>query len=187
VLSDLVIALPVLALCLNFGYSREMSGERLPTFIDFCSQIVILFLISELTFYFDHTLMHTRYLYKYVHKWHHEYNQPLAPIAHYLHPVEAALECARFAVVAFILFGSRIHFISGLFELLQINIVSLQSHSGYAFPWEFWGNFPGTTGADSHDFHHSHNIGNYASSFAFLDYLFGTDKAYKEYLKEKQI
>lgn len=37
------------------------------------------------------------------------------------------------------------------------------------------------TGAKFHDFHHKNFIGNYASSFVWWDWLFGTDQQYREY------
>ena len=41
-------------------------------------------------------------------------------------------------------------------------------------------------GARFHDFHHMNFNGNYASSFLWWDWLLGTDKQYREFLKSTQ-
>jgi sterol desaturase/sphingolipid hydroxylase (fatty acid hydroxylase superfamily) len=71
-----------------------------------------------------------------------------------------------------------------MFSLLVVQIKGIAVHSGYQFPWEFFGNFPGTIGAREHDYHHSHNLENYGLHFNF-DRLFGTDRSYRKYLKTK--
>ncbi len=37
-----------------------------------------------------------------------------------------------------------------------------------------------------HEFHHSHNAGNYGQFFTLWDWLFGTDKAFNEYVSRKK-
>jgi len=41
------------------------------------------------------------------------------------------------------------------------------------------------SGAKFHDFHHYNFTGNYASTFSWWDWLFGTDKQFKEFLAKK--
>lgn len=40
--------------------------------------------------------------------------------------------------------------------------------------------------AEYHNFHHSHNIGNYSSFFTYWDSIFGTNKAYFEHKAKKE-
>jgi len=49
-------------------------------------------------------------------------------------------------------------------------------HSGYDFPWSFFRILPFGAGASFHDFHHSHNVGNYGSFLRIWDSLFNTEK-----------
>jgi sterol desaturase/sphingolipid hydroxylase (fatty acid hydroxylase superfamily) len=56
-------------------------------------------------------------------------------------------------------------------------------HSGYVFPWSPLQVIPFCTNDDYHDFHHSHNSGNYSSQFRYLDIIFGTIKPFKAYKK----
>lgn len=61
---------------------------------------------------------------------------------------------------------------------------TIESHSGYSLPMPvsvLMGNFfrviPTFVGTDPdyHDFHHSHNVGNYSSFFSIWDDLFETN------------
>jgi sterol desaturase/sphingolipid hydroxylase (fatty acid hydroxylase superfamily) len=38
--------------------------------------------------------------------------------------------------------------------------------------------------ASYHDFHHTHNVGNYSSFFQIWDTIFGTNKSYFKYLEK---
>lgn len=80
-------------------------------------------------------------------------------------------------------------FLMGMHPILVFIFVALRvsesadAHCGYAFPWSIWRlGRPG----DRHDFHHSHNIGNYGAWFTFWDRVCGTDKAYREYIAKKK-
>jgi len=59
------------------------------------------------------------------------------------------------------------------------------AHSGYDFPWQPWKLLPFQGGADRHDFHHSHNVGNYGAFFTFWDWIGGTDLAYRKWKQEQ--
>ena len=57
-----------------------------------------------------------------------------------------------------------------------------EAHSGYSFYNTFLHKIGLThsTGALFHDFHHSRNFGNFG--FEQIDFLFGTDKGWKQWL-----
>jgi len=60
---------------------------------------------------------------------------------------------------------------------------SLVHFAGYEFPWSVWSLFEWQGGASYHDFHHSHNTGNFGgASSKFWDQLMGTDRTYHEYM-----
>lgn len=62
---------------------------------------------------------------------------------------------------------------------------SIDAHSSLLLPWPLspWNLLPGMDCSRSHDFHHSHNMGNYGGYFVFWDRLCGTDKPYRQYLE----
>ena len=41
-------------------------------------------------------------------------------------------------------------------------------------------------GADRHDFHHSHNVGNFGGFTIFWDSIMGTDKDYLNWIAQKK-
>lgn len=45
-------------------------------------------LVEDFAFYWSHRMLHTPYLYKKVHKVHHEFNNTVSIAATYAHPVE---------------------------------------------------------------------------------------------------
>ncbi|KAJ7551547.1 hypothetical protein O6H91_06G020100 [Diphasiastrum complanatum] len=60
---------------------------------------------------------------------------------------------------------------------------TVEAHCGYDFPWSLSRLLPIYGGADFHDYHHRllyTKSGNYASTFTYMDWLFGTDKGYKK-------
>ncbi len=58
-----------------------------------------------------------------------------------------------------------------------------ENHSGYDFSWSPFKMIPFMVSTTYHDFHHSNNLGNYASHFIIWDYIFGDNKPYYEYMK----
>jgi len=63
---------------------------------------------------------------------------------------------------------------------------TLDAHSGYEFSWSPYRLLPFSTSASYHDYHHSHNIGNYSSVFLLWDSVFKTNKHYFYYLQKKK-
>ena len=60
-------------------------------------------------------------------------------------------------------------------------------HSGLLLPFSPWSVAAlGLDCARAHDFHHSHNSGNYGGFFMFWDWACGTDAAYKRHLRAKR-
>lgn len=63
---------------------------------------------------------------------------------------------------------------------------TVDGHSGYEFPWSPYRLLPYSGSSTAHDFHHSHNVGNFASFFTYWDHLCGTDQAFVKW-EHKQI
>lgn len=53
---------------------------------------------------------------------------------------------------------------------------TIDGHCGYEFSWSPYRLLPLSGSSEYHNFHHSHNVGNYASFFSYWDSLFGTNK-----------
>ena len=63
----------------------------------------------------------------------------------------------------------------------------MDGHSGYDLWFMPFRYFPFRPGAQVHNYHHSHNIGNYGSFFCIWDKICGTDMSYKAYAAAKRL
>jgi len=59
-------------------------------------------------------------------------------------------------------------------------------HCGYDLPWSVFRIIPTQADATYHDFHHSKNVGNYASSLWIWDSICGTNKVYYAQKAQKE-
>lgn len=146
------------------------------------------FLFTEDAYhFFTHWLMHkNKYLYNKIHRVHHEYQAPFGITAEYAHPLEILVLGLGFFLGPTILLsiGVNLHMFTMLIWVAVRLIETVDVHAGFSFPWSvdkyipFWG------GADFHDYHHMRIMGNYSSTFRWLDWVFGTDRNYKNYKKQ---
>ena len=159
------------------GFNEDVSN------ITHIKEVLLMLAIFSFSFYCIHAGLHkVKYLYKTVHKVHHSYHESVGFAAQFAHPIEE-LTNAFHLVIAMILV--RPHYISNcIFLGIQIFEI-VDAHSGYSVPWRFlypWSDvWPCGAGARMHDFHHSHNIGNYGGGLIGFDRLFGTDVDFKKH------
>ncbi|KAG1047507.1 hypothetical protein G6F43_010048 [Rhizopus delemar] len=159
-------------------------------------QLAIFFIFEDFYHYHMHRFMHWPPFYKKVHKVHHEYAAPFGIAAEYAHPIETMI--LGFGTVggplvyhacSYYLFDMGpqwgLHLVTMLLWIVLRLFQAIDAHSGYDFPWSLCHWVPFWAGADHHDYHHRAFIGNYASSFRWWDYLFGTDVKYRAYRKRQ--
>ena len=113
------------------------------------------------------------------------FKQNIGIVSEFANPMEDLL-CNIFASIGGCLFlGSHpVVFWSWLsFRLVE----TIDAHCGYNFPFSPFCLFPSIQGgADKHEFHHAHNVGNFGSFFVFWDWIMGTDAEYNKYVLEKE-
>jgi sterol desaturase/sphingolipid hydroxylase (fatty acid hydroxylase superfamily) len=135
-------------------------------------------LCEDFAFHICHRFLHWRVIYPYIHKVHHTYITTISIAAEYTHPFEFIIGAALPGSLGGLILGKRMHFCSYiLWGTLRI-IESIDGHCGYDFSWSPFRLIPFSSSAAYHDFHHSHNVGNYSSFFSFWDTIFGQNKAY---------
>eukprot|EP00246_Nothoceros_aenigmaticus_P004633 TRINITY_DN16245_c0_g1_i1.p1 TRINITY_DN16245_c0_g1~~TRINITY_DN16245_c0_g1_i1.p1 ORF type:complete len:246 (-),score=35.19 TRINITY_DN16245_c0_g1_i1:285-1022(-) len=163
-----------------FKYMGFRSSLPLPSWHTICFQIVAYFILEDFIFYWGHRLLHTKWLYQHIHCVHHEYATPFGLTSEYAHPAEILF--LGFATI----FGPAItgpHLLT-LWLWMSIRVLeTVEAHCGYDFPWSLSRFLPIYGGADFHDYHHRllyTKSGNYASTFTYMDWLFGTDKGYRK-------
>lgn len=68
-------------------YTIPDDSKIIPSFGVFMWELWANSVVQEISFYYIHRLLHTKYLYKHFHKIHHEYATPFPMIAIYCHPI----------------------------------------------------------------------------------------------------
>ncbi len=144
----------------------------------FLGSFAAMLALHDAYFYATHRLSHRwRWLFRRVHRIHHQTSNP-TPFADIMfHPVDAVIHAG---FVPLFLFGLPLHPLAfGLFMTL-VTAVNAVGHIGYElFPeaWRghwFWRH---VARAEAHNAHHAHVQCNYGLYFTFWDRLLGTQKA----------
>ncbi|KAF4694964.1 Chromosome 5 4, variant 2 [Perkinsus olseni] len=76
----------------TIGLYVDMDPERLPSKLEIAVQMIYFILVNEFLFFYGHWLFHASpYLYKKIHKMHHEYPAPNVFASLYCHPLELVI------------------------------------------------------------------------------------------------
>lgn len=173
----------------NWNVNITMEIENLPDSMTLISTVMFMMIVEDFGFHMSHRLMHWRVIYPYIHKVHHQHITTVGIAAEYTHPIDFALGSLVPSGIAAMLLGNKLH----MFTFLMFGVVrigeGLDGHTGYEFSWSPYRLIPFSTSARYHDFHHSHNVGNYSSFFILWDTLLGSNASF--YLfhskKDKQV
>jgi len=158
--------------------SISLNWNALPSVSIVFQQMAVSRIIREMLRYWIHRLFHTRYLYRWVHKKHHEYTSTFSLVNEYADPVDNLVHgILPFLIgVWFVAFCWTIHVVTIWADLVLMTIISVEEHTGYMLPWnaDYW---PGLNlisgGSVHHGLHHQETHGNYGEYW--VDRLFGTD------------
>lgn len=148
------------------------------------THIPVYLILEDAAFYWFHRLLHTPFLYKHIHKVHHSYHQPIPLAAEYTHPIDYILTGSLPLFLG--PFVMKSHVYTFWIWLLIRATEAMDGHSGYDLWFMPFRYFPFRPGSQVHDYHHSHNKGNYGSFFYFWDKLCGTDLSYIDYQDAKR-
>ena len=135
-------------------------------------------IVEDAFFYQSHRLLHSTWMYKSIHKIHHEIDITFSLAATHTHPVEYVIGNIIPMMVGPAILDYRMHRAS-MFGWFFIRIgEGIDGHCGYSFPWNPYRVLPGVVDDDYHFFHHFQNIGNYSSFFSLWDTVFGTNSEF---------
>jgi len=159
------------------GVERFMN-DQIPSLQEMFWHIFIFFALTDPLSYFVHRYMHdNKFLYKHIHKQHHEFKVTTGLASHYSHPINSLMDGVT-GFIGPVLFCP--HILTFLVWMVILESKALSDHGGYDFPF---------TLAARHNFHHTHNKGSYTYFTTFWDYYFGTDAdflAWREKMKEQR-
>ncbi|KXS17076.1 hypothetical protein M427DRAFT_269747 [Gonapodya prolifera JEL478] len=158
-----------------FFYKRQSITE-FPSFTTLVKNQVLAYLLNDFFFYVQHRALHeVPSFYKKYHKQHHEFKVTNVGATSWNNWEESFGIMLSAMLTGMTLFEYLVWTVQNIFMDLQI-------HSGYVVPLNPYNviNHP-----EFHDYHHYKNVGNYAAYTPFWDWLFGTDKKYKEWKRQQ--
>lgn len=123
------------------------------------------FSVAEIVFYSSHRLLHIPFLYKHIHKRHHQWQIPMTLATLDAHPIEHFLTNVAPVLLGPYLLGTNMYILTSWVVMATVN--SILAHSGYSRD-------------DYHTDHHKYINCNYGIFKGYgLDKLFGTERRHK--------
>lgn len=123
---------------------NKIDLRDVPSFSVVIKDLIVCTWLFEFAFYISHRMLHSSFMYKHIHKTHHEWKTPMSIVSIYCHPVEHIMSNMFPTLIGPLVMNSHV---STTWLWLGITLTTtLIDHSGYHIPF--------LHSSEAHDWHH---------------------------------
>lgn len=164
----------------TYFYPPLIDKNKIPNAATFLVHLYISEWVEDFLTYWTHRFLHLPFIYKKIHKKHHDQKNVFNIVAFYEHWVEFAFFNIVPMLAGMVVLHGHVHVITLNAFIIVRMFAAHANHSGYYFPWMNFLIFPYSYNSPAHNYHHLKNNGNYGSYLWIWDWMFKTNKEYLE-------
>lgn len=183
-----VVSILILSSLLTITWLTAQAGWSLGYFdVDrygwtyLAASVAIMAAVHDTYYYWAHRFMHHPKVFRHVHKLHHTFTNPTPFASYAFHPLEAVVEVAWYAPLAFVL---PVHPYAVAAYIVVLTVLNVISHLGY----EFYS--PGIARwfitSTHHNMHHARAKGHFMLYFNLWDRWMGTNMPEYEAARQRK-